>query len=252
MGVFFSGASKGGLVNAAAKGKQGRATRGPRRQRQGGKWLGQQRLGRRRRRREEARAHGEGMGMPSQTRAQEGARGCATLGTLGTLGSCEAVDAHRHHAPANGCIVHGVDRSVGRLLVREANDAKAPAAAGGQAGTENSVCVREHLCAGGEGEEAQEAPACWQAWQAGRPAGTAGYTAAGTRPLQHSVRMQRLWRQQAHRERPRLSNTTSARSISPQSLKASFSCCHVQSHGKLWTTTCRKEGGQGGGRGQEW
>lgn len=40
-----------------------------------------------------------------------------------------------------------------------------------------------------------------------------------------------------HRERPRLSNTTSARSISPQGVNASFSCCQVQSQGRLWTTT---------------
>ena len=45
-----------------------------------------------------------------------------------------------------------------------------------------------------------------------------------------------------HRERPRLSNTTSARSISPQGVNASFSCCHVQSQGKLWTTTCGRVG----------
>lgn len=49
-----------------------------------------------------------------------------------------------------------------------------------------------------------------------------------------------------HRERPRLSNTTSARSISPHGVNASFSCCHVQSQGKLWTTTY--EGGEGNGQ----
>ncbi len=41
----------------------------------------------------------------------------------------------------------------------------------------------------------------------------------------------------AHRERPRESNTTSARSMSPHAMNASLSCCHVQSQGRLCTTT---------------
>lgn len=54
---------------------------------------------------------------------------------------------------------------------------------------------------------------------------------AGTRGRPSSLSL-------SHRERPLLSNTTSARSMSPQAMKASLSCCHVQSQGKLWTTTC--------------
>lgn len=56
----------------------------------------------------------------------------------------------------------------------------------------------------------------------------------------------------AHRDRPRESNTTSARSISPHDWNASLSCCHVQSQGKLWTTTWGEEQGASGGRWGEW
>lgn len=41
--------------------------------------------------------------------------------------SRKAVDPHRHHASADGGIVHGVDRQLSSLLVGEAHDAKASA-----------------------------------------------------------------------------------------------------------------------------
>ena len=40
------------------------------------------------------------------------------------------------------------------------------------------------------------------------------------------------------RDLPLESNTTSTLSISPHPANASFNCCQVQSHGRLWTTTC--------------
>lgn len=43
----------------------------------------------------------------------------------------------------------------------------------------------------------------------------------------------------AYLERPELSIMTSARSIVPVSINASFSCCHVVFQGRLCTTTCK-------------